>query len=50
MNLSFAGILAYADDLKLLPASLYGFQVLIDVCTEVAGLQDVIFNETKLGL
>jgi hypothetical protein len=47
VNLAFAGALAYADDLVLLSASLKGLQKLLDVCTEVAGLFDIVFNVTK---
>jgi hypothetical protein len=45
--LSFAGALAYADDLVLLSASLNGLQVLLDVCSDVAGMYDIIFNVNK---
>ncbi len=47
VNLAFAGALAYADDLVLLSASLTGLQKLLDVCTEVAGMYDIVFNVTK---
>ena len=47
INNCFAGGLAYADDLILLSASLRGLQKLLNLCSDVACLFDIVFNVTK---
>jgi hypothetical protein len=47
VNVTFAGAIAYADDLVLLSASLMGLQKLLDVCAEVAAMYDITFNVDK---
>ena len=48
INNCFAGGLAYADDLILLSASLRWLQKLLNVCSDVACLFDIVFNVTIL--
>ena len=47
INNCFAGGLAYADDLILLSASLRGLHKLLNICSDIACLFDIVFNVTQ---
>ena len=47
MGNSYAGCLAYADDLSLLSPTKKGLHKLVDLCEEYAKENDILFNGNK---
>ena len=47
IGLSFVGCIMYADDILLLSPSVRGLQYLLDVCSNYAAVNDIIFNKDK---